>query len=193
MDFKHKNIMKVSIAITAASGAIYAQKLLQNLVKNPEIEIIHLILSDNAKSVVELEIGTDWLQKLGNKVEHLDNHNFYCSIASGSNCDDVMIIVPCSAGCMGRIAHGVSDSLITRAADVILKERKKLILALRESPYNLIHIENMRLITLAGGIILPASPTFYHLPQTIDDTVLSVVERIEQCAEISAKRKKWKE
>ena len=185
--------MKVTVAITGASGAIYAQTLIKRLCQNQGVESISVVLSSNAVGVIEYEIGSEWLKNTDDKIKIYQNNDFYTPIASGSNCDDVMIIVPCSAGVMGRIASGVSDSLITRAADVVLKERKKLILVLRETPYSLIHIENMRTITLCGGIILPATPSFYRDSNSIESIVLSVVERIEQLIPIDTKRYKWKD
>lgn len=185
--------MKITIAITAASGSIYAEKLLERLDKNPKVEKIHLIISENALGVIQHETTTKWIDSLSKKVVKLNNTDLYTPIASGSNCDDAMIIVPCSAGTLGRIASGISDTLITRSADVILKERRKLILALRETPLSLIHIENMRTVTLAGGIIIPTIPSFYNNPKTIDDVLLTVVQRIEKQINITADHFKWKE
>ncbi len=185
--------MRITVAITAASGAIYAKELLDRLSHNKQVERINLILSQNALSVVAAEVGSQWLEQLPPKVRTLQNDNFYCSIASGSNCDDVMVIVPCSAATLGRVAHGVSDTLITRAADVALKERKKLILVLRETPYSLIHIENMKLVTLSGGIILPATPSFYQGEISVESIIKSVVERIEQHIGLSVDKFRWQE
>lgn len=184
--------MKITIAITAASGSIYAQRLIERLDCNSQIESIHLVLSKNALSVIELETSKEWIEKLSKKVEIFDNNNFYTPIASGSNCDDIMIIIPCSAATLGKIASGISDTLITRSADVILKERRKLILVLRETPYSLIHIENMKTATLAGAIILPASPSFYDRELNIESIILSVVERVEKIADISSQKHKWR-
>lgn len=183
--------MKVTIAITGASGSIYGKTLLERLATNNSVEKINLVLSNNALGVIQHEISSSWLDSLPSKVTILKNNDFYTSIASGSSCDDVMVIVPCSAGEMGRIANGISDTLITRASDVILKERKKLILVLRETPYSLIHIENMKSITLAGGIILPATPSFYNNGNSIDAIILSVVERIEKQIGIDSNSYKW--
>ena len=185
--------MRITVAISGASGAIYAKALIERLCQNKNVDSISLVLSSNAIGVVEYETDNQWINNLDGKVKTYQNNDFYTPIASGSNCDDVMIIVPCSAGIMGRIASGVSDSLITRAADVILKERKKLILVLRETPYSLIHIENMRTITLSGGIILPATPSFYRETSSIESIVLSVVERIEQLIPLDTQRYKWQE
>lgn len=184
--------MKITIAITGASGAIYAQTIIARLSENESVKQIHLIVSANAYGIIEQETSSKWLKSLNNKVTIIDNNNFYTPVASGSNCDDAMIIIPCSSGVMGRIAGGISDSLITRSADVILKERKKLIIVIRETPYNLIHIENMKTITLAGGVILPATPSFYREECNVESIVLSVVERVEQQIGLDNKSYKWK-
>ena len=117
--------------------------------------------------------------------------NFYAPFASGSGQYTIMIIVPCSMGTLGRIASGISNDLISRAADVILKERRKLICVVRDTPYNLIHIRNMETITLAGGIICPASPSFYSKPQTIDEAAATVVDRILDLCGFDIKTFRW--
>lgn len=168
--------MKIIVAVTGASGSIYAQQLFDKLHKlQQQIEEVCIVFSDTAKQVWQHE-----LQSLPNtyNFKEFSNDNFFAPIASGSAQYDAMIVCPCSAGTMGRIAHGTADNLITRAADVMLKERRKLILVLRETPYSLIHIKNMELITLAGGIICPASPSFYSNPQDIHDVCDTIVNRI---------------
>jgi len=168
---------KIVVAITGASGSIYAQLLLQKLQQlNDQIAEVAVVMSDNAKEVWKFELEN----------ENYNNHpyttyskkDFMAPFASGSAKFDTMIIVPCSMGALGRIANGISDDLITRAADVILKERRKLILVARDMPFNLIHIRNMQTVTEAGGIICPAIPSFYSKPQNIEELAMTVVNRI---------------
>ncbi len=171
--------MLVNIAITGASGAIYAKLLIERLTACENVESIRVIFSNNGYEVANSELGADWLLK-SDKITVVENSNFYVSLASGSGDDDAMVIVPCSAGMLGRIASGISNDLISRGADVMLKERKKLIVLFRENPLNLIHIDNMRTITLAGGIVMVAAPSFYSMPSTIEDmcgTTVDVVMR----------------
>jgi 4-hydroxy-3-polyprenylbenzoate decarboxylase len=179
---------KLILAVTGASGSIYAQKLLDKLIslKNPPAEIA-VIFSDNA--IREHETGKKF--NLKKPAKEYDNKNFFVSFASGSSDFDTMIVCPASMGILGRIANGTSDDLIARAADVMLKERRKLILVPRETPYNLIHIRNMETLTLAGAIICPATPSFYSKPQTIDDLVMTVVERIISLAGFEADTYRW--
>jgi len=183
---------KVILAITGASGSVYALKLLERLsaLKEPPSEIA-VVLSDTANEIWEFETGQKFLPEPPAKV--FENNNFFAPFASGSSTYGTMIICPASMGTMGRIANGVSDDLISRAADVMLKERRKLILVPRETPYNLIHIKNMETLTLAGAIICPASPSFYSKPQTIDDLVLTVVNRIISLAGFAGDSYHWME
>jgi len=183
---------KVILAITGASGSVYALKLLERLsaLKEPPSEIA-VVLSDTANEIWEFETGQKFLPEPPAKV--FENNNFFAPFASGSSTYSAMIICPASMGTMGRIANGVSDDLISRAADVMLKERRKLILVPRETPYNLIHIKNMETLTLAGAIICPASPSFYSKPQTIDDLVLTVVNRIISLAGFAGDSYHWME
>lgn len=168
---------KIVVAITGASGAIYAKVLLDKLVLlQRQIEEVGVILSDNAKIVWEYELGNANYKNLPFKV--FDKKDFNAPFASGSAKYKTMIICPCSMGTMGRIAHGVSEDLLTRSADVILKERRKLVLVARDTPLSLIHIENMRIITLAGGIICPASPSFYSKPTNFEELAATVVDRV---------------
>jgi 4-hydroxy-3-polyprenylbenzoate decarboxylase len=171
----HKH--KIVVAITGASGAIYAKVLLDKLVQlQDQIEEVGVILSDNAKIVWEYELGNTDYEKLPFKI--FDKKDFNAPFASGSAKYKTMVVCPCSMGTMGRIAHGVSDDLLTRSADVILKERRKLILVARETPLSLIHIENMRTVTLAGGIICPATPSFYSKPKDFEALAATVVDRV---------------
>ena len=167
--------MKIIVAITAASGAIYACQVLEHLVRSEQVERIALIMSDNAPAVVEYE---GEVLPLSDKIEHFDNHAMFSSVASGSAAWDAMIVVPSSMGTVGRVAAGVSQTLIERAADVMLKERRPLIFVVRETPYSLIHLRNMTTLTEAGAIILPASPSFYSHPQSIEALTTTVVERV---------------
>jgi flavin prenyltransferase len=183
---------KIILAITGASGSIYALKLLEKLsaLKAPPSEVA-VVISDTAKEIWESEIGQKFLPESPAKV--FESNNFFAPFASGSSTYDTMIICPASMGTMGRIANGVSDDLISRAADVMLKERRRLILVPREAPYNLIHIRNMETLTLAGAIICPASPSFYSKPHTIDDLVITVVNRIISLAGFEGDSYHWME
>jgi 4-hydroxy-3-polyprenylbenzoate decarboxylase len=168
---------KIVVAVTGASGAIYASVLLNKLLLlENQIEEIGVILSDNAKTVWEYELDNKDYEKLPFRI--FDKKDFNAPFASGSAKYKTMVVCPCSMGTMGRIAHGVSDDLLTRSADVILKERRKLILVARETPLSLIHIENMRTITLAGGIICPATPSFYSRPKDFEALAATVVDRV---------------
>ena len=188
MDAKKKNIL---VAITGASGAIYAKQLLEKLndLKEKESLEISVIYSKTGKEVAIHEIGYDFVKELNLKT--YEDNNFYAPFASGSSPADILVIAPCSMGTLGRIANGFSDSLITRATDVVLKERKKLILLTRETPLNLIHIKNMELISLSGGIIVPASPSFYNNPTNIEDLVNTVVFRILDLMQIEINYDRW--
>jgi 4-hydroxy-3-polyprenylbenzoate decarboxylase len=187
-----KNSRKIIVAVTGASGAIYARRLMEKLegMENPPEEIA-VVFSDNARAIWEFETGEKFVAK-GHTKEY-NNKDFFVPFASGSSDFDTMIICPASMGILGRIAGGTSDNLIARAADVILKERRKLILVPRETPYNLIHIRNMETLTLAGAIICPASPSFYSKPQNIDDLVMTVVERVISLAGFDSGRFRWME
>jgi 4-hydroxy-3-polyprenylbenzoate decarboxylase len=181
---------KLVIALTGASGSVYAKSLLQKLTEiTDQFSEVGLVFSKNAKEIWEYELGDKSYSDFPFKI--YEKNDFYAPFASGSAGYDTMIICPCSMGTLGRIASGVSDDLITRAADVILKEKGKLILVPRELPYNLIHIKNMETITLAGGIICPATPSFYSKPQNIEDLVLTVVNRILDLAGFNIDSKRW--
>ena len=167
--------MKIIVAITGASGSIYARLTIEALLRAPEVEQIALLYSDTAREVVAFEgeqIPED------KKIVIYDNHNLFAPVASGSASYDAMVVVPSSVGTLGRIAHGLSQTLIERAADVMLKERRRLLLVVREAPYSLIHLRNMTTLTEAGGVIIPASPSFYSHPSTIEEACQTVVERI---------------
>lgn len=182
--------MRLVVAISGASGSIYAKLLLDKLLtlKNQYNEIA-VILSDNAKTI--------WNQEIFNKMPEdypfqiFNNKDFNAPFASGSSSFNKMIVCPCSVGMLGRIANGYSNDLISRAADVMLKERKQLIVAFRETPLNYIHIENMRTITLAGGIVFPLAPSFYSRPETIEDLCATQTDRILELAGFEIKTFRW--
>jgi len=178
----------IVVGITGASGALYARRLIQML---SDLGVhVHLVLSRHAMKVISLELeplsfkaGTEIKYEVLRYFhgEHITFHgyqDFQSPIASGSYITDGMVIIPCTAGTLGRIANGVSTNLLDRAADVCLKERRRLIAVLRETPYSEILIENMLRLTRAGGVILPASPTFYHEPKNMEDLIDSVVARV---------------
>lgn len=165
--------MRLVVAATGASGALYLQRLLHHL-DHPDHEI-HLVFSAYARQVIHEELGE--LKTPAHSVEHSDK-SMNAPFASGSAQFDAMIVVPCSMGTMARIAHGTSESLILRAADVFLKERRKLILVPRETPWSLIHARNAAAVIEAGAILLPASPSFYSRPKTLSDLADTVVWRI---------------
>ncbi|MBL0883694.1 MAG: UbiX family flavin prenyltransferase [Chitinophagaceae bacterium] len=181
---------KIAIAITGASGSIYAKLLLDKLQAMPEqYQEIGIVMSKNAKEVWKTELGNEDYDQY--PFRYFDKYDFNAPFASGSAKYNVMIVAPCSMGTLGRIAAGVSDDLGTRAADVILKERRKLILMVRETPYNLIHIKNMETVTLAGGIICPATPSFYSKPQTIEEVAATVVDRVLDLAGLEQASYRW--
>lgn len=184
--------MKIAIAITGASGAIYPKVMLDKLstIKD-NFEDISVVWSSNAQDVWQLELGHKLYEQYPFKVYGKDD--FFAPFASGSAGYDALIICPCSMGTLGRIAAGISNDLITRAADVLLKERKKLICVVRETPYNLIHLRNMTAVTEAGGIICPATPSFYSKPQTIEEAAETVVDRALQLAGVDIKSYRWGE
>ena len=181
---------KLILSITGASGAIYAKLLLEKLEKlSDQWEKIGVIMSANAKYVWQTELGKDHQPYAF--ADYYEKSDFNAPFASGSGRYDTMIIIPCSMGTLGRIAAGVSDDLGTRAADVILKEKRKLICVARETPYNLVHIRNMETITQAGGIICPATPSFYSRPKTIEELALTVVDRVLDLAGFDIKAYRW--
>jgi len=183
---------KIIIAITGASGAIYGKELLESLSTNLEIiESAAVVFSKKGIEVWKYEVGD--LPKLITPFTLYDPDDFFSPIASGSSGYDTMIICPCSMGTLGRIANGISGDLISRAADVMLKERKKIILVPRETPYSLIHINNMKSLTEAGAIISPANPSFYSKPASIEDLVKTVTNRVLSLADFEINSFKWGE
>ncbi len=181
---------KIAIGITGASGSIYAKVLLEKLKAIQDIELA-LVMSDNAKDVWKFELQNE--DYLNLNIKMYSAKDYFAPFASGSSSFEALVIVPCSMGTLGRIANGMSDNLITRAADVMLKERRKLICMVRDTPYNLIHIENMKKVTEAGGIICPASPSFYSLPKTFDELAATVVDRVIGLLGLSINTYRWSE
>jgi 4-hydroxy-3-polyprenylbenzoate decarboxylase len=182
--------IKIIIGITGASGSLYG-KLLLDKVKQLEdqVEDCGVVFSDFARAVWTYELDSFDESKVPFPVYRPDD--FFSPLASGSSGYEVMIVCPCTMGTLGRIASGVSSDLLTRAADVILKERKKLILVPREMPYSLIHLTNMKLLSEAGAIICPASPSFYSKPQIMEDAVMTVVDKVLALAGFEFPSFKW--
>jgi flavin prenyltransferase len=166
--------VKIVVAITGASGALYAQRLLDNL--DPHQHEVHVVLSAYAPAVIAEELPDGLRLPDGVRRHGLKSMNV--PFASGSNPFDAMVVIPCTLGTLGRIAHGLSEDVLLRAADVMLKERKKLILVPRETPLNLVHVKNFELLLQAGATILPANPSFYTRPATVIDVIDTVVARV---------------
>jgi 4-hydroxy-3-polyprenylbenzoate decarboxylase len=183
---------RIVVAVTGASGSIYAKLLLEKLrLYDDQWEEIGLVMSDNARTVWETELENHAYDELPFPV--YGAHDFMAPFASGSARYDIMIICPCSMGMLGRIANGISNDLISRAADVMLKERRRLICVLRDTPYNLIHIRNMAAVTEAGGIICPATPSYYSRPRTMEELACTVVDRVLELAGIHLQTFRWGE
>ena len=181
---------KIVVAITGASGSIYSKVLLDKLLAaKDQWSDLAVVLTENAKEVWRTELGNDNYKNY--PVKFYTTKDFSAPFASGSGQFNTMLIVPCSMGTLGRIASGISNDLISRAADVVLKEKRKLICMIRDTPYNLIHIRNMETITLAGGIICPATPSFYSLPKTIDEAAATVVDRVLDLAGFDISTFRW--
>ncbi len=168
---------KILVAITGASGSIYAKVLLDRLqqIKSQWNEL-SIVMSKNAKQVWRTELDNEDYSSYS--ARYFEPDDFLAPFASGSGKYDKMVIIPCSMGTLGRIASGISNDLVARAADVILKEKRKLVCVVRETPYNLIHIRNMEAVTLAGGIICPATPSFYSKPKTLEEVAATVTDRV---------------
>lgn len=189
---------KIIVGITGASGAIYAKVLLEKLsALKDQVESVGIVMSDNAKQVWETELHPAPVPspqregKFDVKINFYGKTDFTAPFASGSSDFRTMIVCPCSMGTMARIASGVSNDLITRAADVILKERRKLILVPRDTPFSLIHINNMKTITEAGGIICPASPSFYSKPKDFEQLASTVIDRVLDLCGLDIKTFRW--
>ena len=181
---------KIVLAITGASGSVYAKLLIEKLLTlKDQWQELAIVMTDNARLVWRTELDNEAYEHY--PLKFYSTQDFMAPFASGSGQFNTMIIAPCSMGTLGRIAGGISADLITRAADVILKERRKLICVIRDTPYNLIHIRNMETITLAGGIICPATPSFYSKPSTIEEAATTVVDRILDLAGIAITAYRW--
>jgi len=181
---------KIVVAVTGASGSVYAKLLIEKLLAlKDQWQELSIVMSDNAKEVWKTELGNE--DYLNYPLKYFTKYDFSAPFASGSAKYNLMIVAPCSMGTLGRIANGISDDLVTRAADVVLKERRRLILMVREAPYNLIHIKNMEAVTLAGGIICPATPSFYHKPGTIEEVAMTVVDRVLDLAGLNVTTFRW--
>jgi 4-hydroxy-3-polyprenylbenzoate decarboxylase len=182
---------KIIIGITGASGQIYAKILLDVLdIYCYVFDEIAVIFTQTGKQVFDYEIDEDI--KKYKYIRIYENDDLFAPFSSGSSDYEALIVIPCSMGMLARIANGYAIDLISRTADVMLKERRKLILVPRETPFNLIHIRNMEQIALAGGIICPASPSFYSKPQSVCDVAKTVVERVLQLSDIDIESYKWK-
>jgi 4-hydroxy-3-polyprenylbenzoate decarboxylase len=187
---KHKSMKKIVLGISGSSGSIYARLLLNRLRKlESQVNECAIVMSPNAKINWDLEQPGTSVESFGFRI--YEPHDFNAPFASGSAKFDTMIICPCSMGTLGRVAHGISNDLLTRAADVMLKERRTLIMVPRETPFSLIHIENMKTLTLAGAVICPAIPSFYSRPVTIDEVAGTVVSRILDLAGLDHQSFQW--
>ncbi|MBV6443080.1 MAG: UbiX family flavin prenyltransferase [Haliscomenobacteraceae bacterium CHB4] len=183
---------KLVVAITGSSGSIYAKVLLDKLLQiQDQWNAVGVVLSDNAKVNWELEIGPVDFSRY--PFQFYEKNDFYAPFASGSAKYDTMIVCPCSMGTLARIATGISNDLVTRAADVALKERRRLILVTRDAPLSLIHINNMKVVTEAGGIICPACPSFYSKPSDLEGIAATVVDRVLDLAGLDAGGYRWSE
>jgi 4-hydroxy-3-polyprenylbenzoate decarboxylase len=178
----------VTVGVTGASGAILAQKMLVLLEEDARVARVHLVVTEAGQRLLMEELGISSgdlkqlpgriLGRASAKMETLPNKDVGASIASGSYAVDAMVVIPCSMNTLGTIANGVSEDLVARAADVMLKENRKLVLCLRDTPFNRVHLENMLRAQQAGAVIMPAVPAFYHHPKTIDDLVTQYVCRV---------------
>ena len=178
----------VTVGVTGASGAILAQKTLELLEEDARVARVHLVVTETGQRLFAEELGLSAgdlrqlpsriLGRPAAKIEILPNRDVGASIASGSYAVDSMVVIPCSMGTLAAIANGISDDLVARAADVMLKEGRKLVLCVRDTPFNRVHLENMLRAQQAGAIIMPAVPAFYHHPKTIDDLVTQYVCRV---------------
>lgn len=185
---------RIILAITGATGAAFGVAVARRLAANPLVAQVSLLLSPTGRRCLLDECGlrAEDIVALSPKLRHLDERNVGADIASGSHRQDGMAIVPCSAGTLGRIASGVSDGLVTRAADVCLKERRPVVLCLRETPLNRIHLENMLRVHDAGAVVMPVMPGFYHKPESLDDLYQAFATRVlDQLGLPEADARRW--
>jgi flavin prenyltransferase len=184
--------LKLVVGVCGASGALYAKVLFDKLLKlKDQLGEIGVVMSDNARDVWMYELGNEDFK--GYPFQFYHKSDFMAPFASGSARYGAMVVCPCSMGTLGRIATGVSNDLMTRAADVILKERRKLVLVTRDTPLNLIHINNMKTVTEAGGIICPAVPSFYSKPQSLEHLAATVVDRVIDLIGLQQDSYRWNE
>jgi 4-hydroxy-3-polyprenylbenzoate decarboxylase len=191
---KNIDIMKklrIIIGITGASGAVYARLLVGRLLASEEVGELAVIFSAAGRAVADHEGQAIPSPADDARIRYFEPGDLFAAPASGSARYDAMVVVPCSMGTMGRIASGVSDNLITRAADVMLKERRRLILVAREAPYGTIHLRNMTALSECGAIVIPASPSFYFHPANIEQLCMTVVERVLSLLGIGGERYEW--
>lgn len=182
---------KIILAVTGASGAIYAQKLMIELSKmQNQWDECNVIFSETAQKVWEYELQQPI--EIPSNLKKLQNNDFFAAPASGSACFNIMIVCPCSMGTLSRIANGISSNLIERSADVMLKERRKLIMMVRENPFNQIHLENMQKLTQAGAIIGNTSPSFYSHPKDMESLIMTVIEKTISLSGLEYKGFEWK-
>jgi flavin prenyltransferase len=178
----------ITVGVTGASGAIFAQKALSLLDDDPRVSRIHLVTTETGLRLFSEELGitSGDLKKLpgrvlgraAKKIETISNRDVGASIASGSYHVDAMIVIPCTMGALAAVANGISDDLVSRSADVMLKEQRKLILCVRDGPFNRVHLNNMLLAQQAGAVIMPIVPSFYHKPKSIEDVVTQYICRV---------------
>lgn len=184
-----KNKRNIIIAVTGASGSIYARLLCQRLAQADEVERIALIVTRNGEEVSRYEDDASWMANP--RFTRYDNDNLFAPPASGSASFDAMVIIPCSMGMAGRIAAGISNDLTSRAADVMLKERRRLILVPREAPLSTIHLRNLTTLSECGAIICPAAPSFYSHPQDIENLCETIIERILTLLGVETPHYEW--
>ncbi len=182
------------IGITGASGAVYAKRMIEKcriLLQKKQLQQVYLVFTATAREIWKYETEDFNLSALPENFTIYNADNFYAPFASGSSQFRGMVVCPCSMGMLGKIAAGIANDLISRTADVCLKEHRKLILTIRETPYNLIHIKNMETVTLAGGIVCPATPSFYSKPQTVLQLIDTVIDRIFDLLQFDIETKRW--
>lgn len=182
---------RIIIGVTGASGSLYARLLVERLLCSKEVGELAVVLSANGKAVAEYEKQLLPAPADDTRIKYYDNGDMFAPPASGSAGFDSMVIVPCSMGTVGRIASGVSDNLLTRAADVMLKERRRLVLVAREAPYSTIHLRNMTTLSECGAVVMPASPSFYSRPDDMEQLCMTVVERVISLLDIECERYEW--